>query len=598
MSNSNMENYRKVEIVGKGSFGCAVLVQNVHDRKYYIMKIIDVSKMDRKQKEEALNEVTFLKAMRHPYIITYRESFMDKNRYLCIVMDYAEGGDMYSKINKQKKIGKGFPENQILDWFVQICLALKYVHDRKILHRDLKTQNIFLTAKGDIKIGDFGIARVLQDTYDCAQTAIGTPYYLSPEICQEKPYNQKSDIWSLGCILYELVTLRHAFDANSMKGLVLKILRGSYPAIPPSYSQDLKDLISEMLTRDPARRPSIKKILEKEFLASRISALVTNTIVKHELGNTLLKKVSPMPNPADPALSSKEQYTPSAQREGSYLSEKSSNILNGLHQPSEREKKSSREKESILSGLNDDKKGVNVTPNKPSSYIPTESTSRPDGYDSKKRSTSSSRHANEDSSRKSDAGSIKKTSEDEERKVDPTKYYSSRQASGQVAGQNGGYQKENKPVNASGERMLGKSLNKEEKEEQLKNLLIDFQDLNKHKYKSDSQKQKIESDDNENFEEDESNRVYARFLTIEGQEIPGCGGQEDTISYRIEALRVYLEKQVGEKPFFETYKILSDMSSGEDANNELIRVLGKTNMKFIPLIYQMIVCEDSYYGSN
>jgi len=117
-----------------------------------------------------------------------------------------------------------------LDWFVQICLALKYVHDRKILHRDLKTQNIFLTAKGDIKIGDFGIgnlisplshptdsniARVLQDTYDCAQTAIGTPYYLSPEICQEKPYNQKSDIWSLGCILYELVTLRHAFDANS-----------------------------------------------------------------------------------------------------------------------------------------------------------------------------------------------------------------------------------------------------------------------------------------------------------------------------------------------------------------------------------------------
>jgi hypothetical protein len=99
--------------------------------------------------------------------------------------------------------------------------------------------------------------------------------------------------------------------------------------------------------------------------------------------------------------------------------------------------------------------------------------------------------------------------------VDPTmaKYYSSRQASGQVGAQNGGnFQKENKPANASGERMLGKSLNKEEKEEQLKNLLIDFQDLNKHKNKSDSQKQKIENDDNDNFEEDESNRVYARYL--------------------------------------------------------------------------------------
>jgi NIMA (never in mitosis gene a)-related kinase len=135
-----------------------------------------------------------------------------------------------------------------------------------------------LTAKGDIKIGDFGIARVLQDTYDCAQTAIGTPYYLSPEICQEKPYNQKSDIWSLGCILYELCTLKHAFDANSiiekiwihrigMKGLVLKILRGTYPELPNTYSPELRDLIGEMLTREPSKRPSIKKILEKDFLS-------------------------------------------------------------------------------------------------------------------------------------------------------------------------------------------------------------------------------------------------------------------------------------------------------------------------------------------
>lgn len=176
-----MDKYRKVKVAGKGSFGHALLVQSVVDRKLYIMKIIDVSRMDNKQKEEALNEVTVLKAMRHPYIITYRESFMDK-RCICIVMDYADGGDMYRKIAKQKQLGKGFPENLLLDWFVQICLAIKHIHDRKILHRDLKTQNVFLTSKGEIKMGDFGIARILQHTYDCAQTAIGTPYYLSPEI--------------------------------------------------------------------------------------------------------------------------------------------------------------------------------------------------------------------------------------------------------------------------------------------------------------------------------------------------------------------------------------------------------------------------------
>ena len=150
-----------------------------------------------------------------------------------------------------------------------------------------------MNQNGSVKIGDFGIARVLQHTYDCAQTAIGTPYYLSPEICQEKPYNQKSDVWSLGCILYEMVTLRHAFDANSMKGLVLKILRGSYPAIPNHYSNELKEIIADMLIKDPQKRPSMRKVLEKEFLQQRISKLLTNTIAKSEgLGPYMNKNIS------------------------------------------------------------------------------------------------------------------------------------------------------------------------------------------------------------------------------------------------------------------------------------------------------------------
>ena len=224
-----MDKYRKVKIVGKGSFGHAVLVQSVADRKLYIMKIIDVSRMERKQKEEALNEVHVLKAMRHPYIVTYRESFMDK-KCLCIVMDYADGGDMYNKIAKQKQAGGGFRENMILDWFVQICLAIKHMHDRKILHRDLKTQNVFLTSKGEVKIGDFGISRVLQHTYDCAQTAIGTPYYLSPEICQEKPYNQKSDIWSLGCTMIEMLTGKPPYAGiENCFAVMIRIGRGEVP---------------------------------------------------------------------------------------------------------------------------------------------------------------------------------------------------------------------------------------------------------------------------------------------------------------------------------------------------------------------------------
>ncbi len=121
--------------------------------------------MERKQKEEALNEVHILKAMRHPYVVTYRESFIEK-RCLCIVMDYADGGDLYTKINQHKKTQELFSEDQILDWFVQIALSLKYIHDRKILHRDIKTQNIFLTSSGEIKLGDFGIGEGLFDQED------------------------------------------------------------------------------------------------------------------------------------------------------------------------------------------------------------------------------------------------------------------------------------------------------------------------------------------------------------------------------------------------------------------------------------------------
>lgn len=308
-----MDKYKKVKIVGKGSFGYAMLVQAVSDRKLYVMKVIDVSKMDRKQKEEALNEVHVLKAMRHPYIVTYRESFMSKS-CLCIVMDYADGGDMYGKIAKQKTLGRGFSEAQIMDWFVQICLAMKHIHERKILHRDLKTQNIFLTSKGEVKIGDFGISRVLKSTYDCAQTAIGTPYYLSPEICQEKPYNQKSDIWSLGCILYEITTLRHAFDSSNMKGLVLKILRGNYPPIPEIYSDNLRSLLSEMLQRDPQQRPSIKRILEKEFLSSRIAALLSHTVAKHEFTKGIVKTVEPVRQPSPPSPVPSSLSRPSSQQ--------------------------------------------------------------------------------------------------------------------------------------------------------------------------------------------------------------------------------------------------------------------------------------------
>lgn len=119
-------------------------------------------------------------------------------------MEHADGGDLQTKIKKVKEENSYLTEDQVLNYFTQICLAIKHLHDRKILHRDLKSQNIFLTKSGIVKLGDFGIAKVLSHTKENVQTIVGTPYYLSPEIVENKPYNYKSDIWSLGILLYEM----------------------------------------------------------------------------------------------------------------------------------------------------------------------------------------------------------------------------------------------------------------------------------------------------------------------------------------------------------------------------------------------------------
>jgi non-specific serine/threonine protein kinase/NIMA (never in mitosis gene a)-related kinase len=131
-----------------------------------------------------------------------------------------------------------------------MALALYYLHDQKILHRDLKTQNIFLK-HGRVRLGDFGIAKVLDSTRDFANTCIGTPYYMSPELFKYKPYSYKSDVWAFGCVLYEMCNLRHAFDAQSLNGLAVKILKGNYPPICNAYSKQLRDLISSMISINP-----------------------------------------------------------------------------------------------------------------------------------------------------------------------------------------------------------------------------------------------------------------------------------------------------------------------------------------------------------
>ncbi|NXC75074.1 NEK1 kinase, partial [Anhinga anhinga] len=289
-----MDKYIKVRKIGEGSFGKAILVKAKENGQQYVIKEINISKMSNKEREESRREVAVLANMKHPNIVLYRESF--EVFFILIVLAAVLFGYFFHNSTAHVKII--VVKKMILDWFVQICLALKHIHDRKILHRDIKSQNIFLTKDGTIQLGDFGIARVLNSTAELARTCIGTPYYLSPEICQNKPYNNKSDIWALGCVLYEMCTLKHAFEAGNMKNLVLKIISGPFPPVSMHYSYDLRNLLSQLFKRNPRNRPSVNSILEKNFIAKRVEKFLTPQLIAEEFNHKIFQKFGPHAAPA------------------------------------------------------------------------------------------------------------------------------------------------------------------------------------------------------------------------------------------------------------------------------------------------------------
>merc|ERR1719327_62627 len=240
--------------------------------------------MGAKERKDAANEVKVLSSLKHPYIVAYKDSFIEDG-FLNIVMEYADGGDLFTRIQKAKKSMTKFPEQQILRWFTQALLALKFIHDKHILHRDLKSQNFFLMSNGKLKIGDFGIAKVLDNTAACAQTTIGTPYYLSPEICQERPYSWASDMWSLGCVLYECCCLKVPFDASNLRQLIDRITRGPTPQVVGNFSNELKGLVQELLERNYQKRPAAAEILQRPIVQSEIRRmLLEEQAVKEKAG--------------------------------------------------------------------------------------------------------------------------------------------------------------------------------------------------------------------------------------------------------------------------------------------------------------------------
>ena len=262
VSEESQESYIPLRVLGKGAFGQAVLYRRPDDNSLVVWKETDLPKVSDEEKDQTFNEVDILSLLDHDNIISYYNHFFD-DFTLYIEMEYANGGSMFEKIRDHKTL---IPEEECWWYFYQLMSAVGYIHANGILHRDIKTLNIFLTKSSLVKLGDFGISKILEDNTELAETHVGTPYYMSPELVRGEKYNDKSDIWACGCVLYELLSLKRVFDATNQLGLICAILENDFEDVDDVYSKEMKAILNWLLEKDLQKRATAEELLNTDSL--------------------------------------------------------------------------------------------------------------------------------------------------------------------------------------------------------------------------------------------------------------------------------------------------------------------------------------------
>ena len=285
-----MQNYEIIRKLGQGSYGSVYLARQRDSGRQCVMKRMVLRSLNSKERESAFQEARVLRDLSHPNIVAYIDTQATASK-LYLFMQFCDGGDLEQRLAKLKETeGGAVTQPQALDWFVQMALALQYLHSRRILHRDLKTANVFLTRRDIVKLGDFGVSRVLSATAELARTFVGTPYYLSPELLNNQPYGQPSDVWALGCIFHEIATLEHPYEAKTFPSLAFKIINedvrplASYPAAH-GMEPELQRLVDLMLTKEHTQRATLAQVLNEGVVQRRMLAFVQEAEAAHPRDN-------------------------------------------------------------------------------------------------------------------------------------------------------------------------------------------------------------------------------------------------------------------------------------------------------------------------
>ncbi|KAL0229869.1 hypothetical protein PCE1_003433 [Barthelona sp. PCE] len=258
--------------IGRGAFGVVYRATRRRDGLSCVLKEIPIGNASKREISALQNEITVMHKIRCPYVVRYYGHFC-QNRKLYIIMEYCSKGDLDGIIKRQIEKKQLFREDVVLKWLVQLLQGLKVIHRSNIIHRDLKPSNIMVDSDGNLKIGDMGLGRILNSSTQFAKTFCGTPLYFSPELCNGDPYNTKSDVWSLGVILYELMTLSVPFKASNQMILIQMILRRTPAPLGDCYSKAVQFIVQCMLDKDPSTRPTVTDVLNFPVMMHAMSLL-------------------------------------------------------------------------------------------------------------------------------------------------------------------------------------------------------------------------------------------------------------------------------------------------------------------------------------
>ncbi|KAE9135265.1 hypothetical protein PF010_g2153 [Phytophthora fragariae] len=266
--------YETLTVLGSGQFGNVLLVRRNSDRKLFAAKVPHGE--DAATKQASRQEAQLLRQLHHVNIVQFVELVEDATQ-LALVMEYASGGDLDAFLQWQQESTGHLSESAIMRIFIQIVLALQYLHRHHIRHRDLKPKNILLDGDAIVKLSDFGVSKVLttDSSRDTSQTITGTPHYMAPELLEGGAYDCKSDVWSLGCVLYEIATNSPPFTGSALAAVVGKILHSEPPPVSHHYSPPFRALVANLLEKDPLRRPDLNDILSCEAVQNHMIQLVS-----------------------------------------------------------------------------------------------------------------------------------------------------------------------------------------------------------------------------------------------------------------------------------------------------------------------------------